>query len=116
MVCANDKNHSSRRPAEDYRKRARAVIERLMILMRIHALPENWRQPTEEEMEGLIDEFHGIMNRAVRGAQELGYALGHFPGPLTEEEMRFVESRFPATEAEWRLGEIRFLRSLGIIG
>lgn len=94
MVSTNDKNQSSRKPAENYRKRARAVLERMLMEMKAITEPEKWRELTEKKMEGLIDEFHHILNWAGDGARQIGLPAVYFPGQLTEEEMRFVESRF----------------------
>ena len=94
MISTHDMNHSSRKPAENYRERARAVLERMLMVVQGLADPENWRELTEEEMERLIDEFHLVLNWGVRAARRVGFPATYFPGPLTEEEMRFVESRF----------------------
>ena len=94
MLSINNRDHSSREPAKNYRKRARAVLERMLVHMKALADPKNWREPTEEEMENFIDNFHHILNWAVDGARRLGFPVGYYSGQLTEKEMRFVESRF----------------------
>ena len=87
-------NHSSRKPAKNYRKRARAVIERMWMQAHAFAGTEKWRELTEKGMEVFIDDFHRILNWASHSARKIGLPAMYFPGPLTEEEMRFVESRF----------------------
>lgn len=94
MVSINEKNPSSRKPAENYRERARAVLKQIFMVIQGLADPERWREPTEEEMERFIDEFHRVLNWGARAARQIGLPAMYFPGPLTEEEMRFVESRF----------------------
>lgn len=94
MTNAFDKHDLSRRPAKDYRRRARIVLEAMFMQARAIALPGQWREPKDIPWEGLIDEFHHIMNWCVQGARRLGFFVPYYPGPLTEEEMQFVESRF----------------------
>jgi hypothetical protein len=94
MVSTNGANQSSRKPAENYRERARAVLRQIFMVMQGLADPERWREPTEEEMERFIDEFHRVLNCGVRAARQDGIPAMYFPGPLTEEEMRFVERNF----------------------
>jgi hypothetical protein len=99
MKDVNDKSHNARVPAKNYRARARAVLERMLMQMQAVAGPDRWREPTETQMEGLIDEFPAILNLTLVGATRLGYPPVQFPGPLTETEMRFVESRLLADVA-----------------
>jgi hypothetical protein len=94
MKNMNDTIHSVRIPAENYRARARAVLTAMLGQMKTVAGPGRWKEPTEAQMEGLVDEFHAILNWALDGARRLGYPVEHFPGPLTEAEMRSVEGRF----------------------
>lgn len=99
MKSANDKSRNTRVPAENYRERARVVLERMLMQMQAVASPGRWKEPTEAQMAGFIDEFPAILNGALAGARRLGYPTRHFPGPLTEEEMRWVESRLLADVA-----------------
>jgi hypothetical protein len=99
MKSANDKSHNARVPAENYRERAGAVLERMLMQMRAVAGPGRWKEPTEAQMAGFIDEFHVILNWALAGTKRLGYPVEQFPGPLTEAEMRWVESRLLADVA-----------------
>jgi hypothetical protein len=94
MVSTNDKNQKSRKPAENYRERAGAVIKRMLVDVKAFVDPDKWKEPTPELTEGFIDEFHSIMNWASEGARKQGFPTPYFTGPLTEEEMRFVERRF----------------------
>ena len=83
----------TRIPAKDYRERAKAVLEQLLMVMKAITDSEKWSEPTEKKMESLIDEFHHILNWAVDGARQMGLPAVAYPGPLTEDEMCFVESR-----------------------
>ena len=65
MVSTNDKNQSSRKPAENYRERARAVLKHTFMVMQGIAGPEKWKEPTEQEMERFIDEFHRLLNLGI---------------------------------------------------
>jgi len=94
MVSINNKNQGSRKPAENYRKRARVVLEHMLMHMKAFTDSETWKEPTDQTMEQFIDEFHHIINWALDGVKGLRLSVGHFPGPLTEEEMRVVESKF----------------------
>lgn len=87
-------NHSSRKPAKNYRKRARAVLERMLMDLKATADPEKWREPSPVEIDTFVGDFHRILNWLAMKALEYGIPAPYFPGPLTEEEMRFVESRF----------------------
>jgi len=93
MMNANDNRCNTRVPAENYRERARVVLERMLMQMRAVAGPGRWKEPTEAQMAGFIDEFHAILNWALAGTRRAGYPTHHFPGALTEAEMRWVESR-----------------------
>lgn len=94
MKSPNDKSHSTRVPAENYRERARAVLERMLVPMRALSKPNGWKEPTEAQMEGFIDGFHHVLNWALEGAKRLGFTVRYYPGPLTEQEMQRVESQF----------------------
>ena len=88
-----NENDQARVPAENYRARARAVLNHILMQMKGLADPDRWREPTEAEMEIFVQHFHEIMNWTLDGARSVGYPVPHFPGPLTEAEMRHVESR-----------------------
>jgi len=94
MISANDKNQNSRKPAENYRERARAVLKQMLMVAQGLADPEKWREPTEEEMESFINEFHRVLNWGSLAVRRIGLPSMYFLGPLTEEEMRFVERNF----------------------
>lgn len=95
----NTNNNNQKKPAKDYRKRARTIIEQMLNDIKIIFGREEHKKPiTEETMEKLIDEFHHILNWASDGTKKLRFPAKYYLGPLTEKEMQAVENNFAEIE------------------
>lgn len=79
--------------AENYSQRARNIIEILLNGAKVLAPTANLKDPPDELMEKFIDNFHYILNWALKGKGKKYYL------PLTEEEMAEIENNL-ATNLE----------------
>ena len=94
MFYNNDKNQESRKPAKNYRKRARAILDvKFRVMAEIFA-PDRSMIPSEKQIEVIVDNFGQFMNRMTDQHRRRGFPVQSFNDPLTEEEMQFLESRF----------------------